>query len=137
MSSAAICDYVSALRAFRSREAGYCLLVTGGNLQLPLQMHQMRKEDGRAGARKLSRGLTARLLRRLLRGVTFDVDGTRYACMRWALLLGGHNMLLRGGEFGAPARKTFDPVLGLVLGDFDWIEPCPETAEYHAVCVDV
>lgn len=137
VSAAAIGDYVASVRSFRSREAGYNLLVAGGNLRLPLQMRHMRREDGPAGSRALSRGLTARLLRKLIRVVDFDTRGTRYACMRWAILWAGHNMLLRGGEFGVPARKSFDPALGLVLADLDWIEPCEETDWYHAVCVDV
>lgn len=137
VSAAAIGDYVASVRAFRSREAGYNLLVAGGNLRLPLQLRHMRREDGPAGARQLSRGLTARLLRKLIRVAEFGARHTRNECMRWAVLWAGHNMLLRGGEFGVPARKAFDPALGLVLADFDWIEPCEDTSWYSAVCVDV
>lgn len=72
-----IADYVSAVRAFHSREVGYNPLVAGGNLRLPLQMRQMRREDGPAGQRELSRGQTSRILRRLCtRASTFDRSRT-------------------------------------------------------------
>ena len=138
VSAATISDYVSALRAFRSREVGYNLLVAGGNLRLPLQMRQMRREDGPAGQRELSRGLTSRILRRLCTGASsFDRGHTRYAVMRWAILWGGHNLLLRGGEFGTVEGKLFVPAAGLVIADLDWVEPCAETGCYYAVVVDV
>lgn len=56
VSRTAIGDYVSAIRAFRPREAGDDLLVNGGNLRLPLQMSRMLREDGPAGKRGLFSG---------------------------------------------------------------------------------
>ncbi|KAL1500216.1 hypothetical protein AB1Y20_012885 [Prymnesium parvum] len=116
--SSTISDYISALRAFVSREAGYSLLVSGGNLRLPKQLLHMRREDGPAGARELSRALTARILRKLWRLPSFDCRSRR-GILRWAVLWGGHNMLLRGGEFGASDRKAFSSTAGITLADVE------------------
>lgn len=136
VSSAAISDYISAIRAFRSREAGYNLLVSGGNLRLPPQLKQMRREDGPTGARALQRALSARLLRRLCRLPTFDRRSLR-GVLRWAVLWGGHNLLLRGGEFGCVDNKEFTEAYGLTLADCDWVAPCAETGGYQALVVDL
>lgn len=64
VSASAISDYLYALRAHRSLQAGYILRIAGSNLRLPKQLRQMRREDGPAGQRALSRELTARLLRK-------------------------------------------------------------------------
>lgn len=136
VSSAAIADYISAIRAFRSREAGYNLLVSGGNLRLPPQLQQMRREDGPTGARELQRALSARLLRRLAQRPDFDRWSSR-GVLRWAVLWGGHNLLLRGGEFGCVDNREFVSAYGLTLADCDWVAPCAETGGYHALVVDV
>lgn len=136
VSSAAISDYISAIRAFRSREAGYNLLVSGGNLRLPPQLKQMRREDGPTGARELQRALTARLLRRLCNQHTFD-RVSLHGVLRWAVLWGGHNLLLRGGEFGCVDNKEFVVAFGLTLADCEWIPPCVETNGYEALVVDM
>lgn len=136
VSSAAIADYISAIRAFRSREAGYNLLVSGGNLRLPPQLKHMRREDGPTGARELQRALSARLLRRLCQLPAFDRRSFR-GVLRWAVLWGGHNLLLRGGEFGRVDHKEFVPAYGLTLADCDWIAPCAETSGYAALVVEM
>lgn len=134
--SCTISDYISAIRAFVSREAGYSLLVSGGNLRLPKQLLHMRREDGPAGARELSRALTARLLRKLWRVPGFEYSSRR-GILRWAVLWVGHNLLLRGGEFGAPDRKEFSSTAGVTLADVEWIAPCAETGGYCVAVVDV
>lgn len=60
VSALSIADELSALRANRSTQEGYNLLVSGVNLRLPRQMQQMCREDCPAGWRSLARGLTAR-----------------------------------------------------------------------------
>lgn len=134
--SCTIADYVSAIRAFVSREAGYSLLVSGGNLRLPKQLLHMRREDGPAGSRELSRALTARVLRKLWRVPGFEYHSRR-GILRWAVLWVGHNLLLRGGEFGAPDRKEFSSTTGVTLADVEWISPCAETGGYCVAVVDV
>ncbi|KAL3931514.1 MAG: hypothetical protein SGPRY_001093 [Prymnesium sp.] len=94
VSASAISEYVLAIRAFRSREAGYDLLVSGVNLRLPLQMRHMRREDGPAGGRQISRALTVLILRRLLQVREFAPANSRRHSLRWAVLWGGHNLLL-------------------------------------------
>lgn len=136
ISAATIADYVSALRAWRSREAGYSLSVPGGNLRYPKQLQQMRREDGPSGQRHLSRALTARLLRKLCRIRSFDTTSRR-GVLRWAVLWGGHNLLLRGGEFGRTDRRNFEPAVGITIADLDWVAPCAESKGFEAVSVDV
>ncbi|KAL3893521.1 MAG: hypothetical protein SGPRY_014173, partial [Prymnesium sp.] len=138
VTASATSEYVSATGAFRSREAGYkLLLMSGGNIRLPLQMRHMRKEDGSACRRQLSRALTGRSLRRLLQKREFATANSRRHSLRWAVLWGGHNLLLIGSEFGCPDHKRFDPKIGLTIADFDWIAPCFETDWFYAVIVDV
>lgn len=58
--------------------------------------------------------------------------------LRWAALLWvGHNVLLRGGEFGAPDRKTFSSTVGITLADVEWIAPCAETGGFCVAVLDV
>ncbi|KAL1527477.1 hypothetical protein AB1Y20_016142 [Prymnesium parvum] len=96
----------------------------------------MRREDGPTGARELQRALTARLLRRLCALPLFDRRSSR-GVLRWAVLWGGHNLLLRGGEFGCVDNKDFTAAYGLTLADCDWIAPCAETGGYDALVVDM
>lgn len=136
VSAATIGDYISALRAHRSMQAGYNLLVAGGNLRLPKQMQHMRREDGPSGQRSLSRGMTARLLRRLVPLNSFE-RSYRGGRLRWAILWVGHNLLLRGGELGRVDNRVFDPAVGITLADVGWIAPCENTEGYEVVVVEV
>lgn len=136
VSASTISDYVSALRAFLSREAGYNLRLEGGNLRFPKQMQHMRKEDGPAGQRELSRGMTARILRKLLHASGF-FSSKREHLLRWAVLWLAHNLLMRGGELGVSDRATFSPTTGLTIADFEWVEPSEETAFFAALIVDM
>lgn len=136
VSASTIADYVSALRAFLSRETGYNLRMEGGNLRLPKQIQHMRREDGPAGQRALSRGLTARILRKLLQVSGFFSDD-RDRLLRWAVLWLAHNMMMRGGEPGVTDKAVFSSRTGLTIADVDWVEPCEQTAGFAAVVVDM
>lgn len=137
ISATTISDYLSALRAHRSLQAGYDLRIAGGNLRLPKQLRQMRREDGPSGQRALARGLTARLLRKLLPvDIRFE-RGTRRGQLRWAVLWAAHNLLLRGGELGRVDSRGFDPAAGITMADIDWIAPCGDTDGYEVVVVEV
>lgn len=84
----------------------------------------MRREDGPAGQRALSRGLTARLLRKLLGRDAIFERATRRCRLGWAILWTAHNHLLRGGELGRVDSRGFDPAAGITIADVDWIAPC-------------
>lgn len=126
VSASAIADYISAVRSHRSTQAGYNLLVAGGNLRLPKQLKHMRREDGPQGRRSLTKGLTARYLRQLVPLSQFE-RRTRYGIMRWAVIWMAHNLLLRGGEVGRSDGKSFDPATGITVADLDWMSPSEET----------
>lgn len=110
LSATTIVDYVSAIRAFRSREAGYNLLVSGGNLRLPRQIQQMRREDGGPKEQRgLARGMTSRFLRRLCSTPACE-SMTGRGKLRWAVLWVGHNLLLQDGGLGRPDIKESTPL---------------------------
>lgn len=136
VSASTIADYISALRAFLSRETGYNLRIEGGTLRLPKQIQHMRKEDGPTGQRSLSRGLTARILRKLLQ-ISGFFSSSRDHLLRWAVLWLAHNMMMRGGEPGVTDKAAFSLRTGLTIADVDWIEPCEQTAWYAAVVIDM
>lgn len=136
VSASTITDYVSAIRAFLSRETGYNLRLEGGNLRLPKQIQHMRKEDGPAGQRALSRGMTARILRKLLETTGF-FSPSREHLLRWAVLWLAHNMMMRGGEPGVTDKAAFSAKTGLTIADLDWVEPSEQTAWFAAVVVDM
>lgn len=96
----------------------------------------MRREDGPSGQRELSRGLTARFLRQLL-SVSGFTSPLRAHTLRWAVLWVGHNLMLRGGEFGVTDNATFSQRTGLTLADVDWVDPCAETDYFAAAVVDL
>lgn len=96
----------------------------------------MRREDGPSGQRALSRGLTARILRKLIQCTGF-FSNSRERLLRWALLWTAHNMMMRGGEPGVTDKAVFSPRTGLTVADVDWIEPCEQTSWYAAVVIDM
>lgn len=136
VSAGAISAYVSAIRAFRSRETGYPITVPHMSLRLAKQNQHMRQEDGPAGTRGLVRAFTARFLARLSRMDSFDKQSSR-GRLRWAVLVVGHNLLLRGGEFGTPDGKIFDSARGLSVGDWDWIHPQYDTDGFEVAVAEV
>lgn len=136
VSAGAISAYVSAIRAHRSRETGYPITVPHMSLRLAKQAQHMRMEDGPAGARSLVRAFTARFLARLARQPSFDKTSAR-GRLRWAVLVVGHNLLLRGGEFGVPDGKTFDSARGISVGDWDWVAPHHDTDGFEVAVAEV
>lgn len=136
VSAGAISDYVSAIRAHRSRETGYPVTVPHMSLRLSKQAQHMRQEDGPAGERGLIRAFTARFLARLARCPSFDKSSAR-GRLRWAVLVVGHNLLLRGGEFGVPDGKTYDSARGISVADWDWVAPQHDTDGFEVAVADV
>lgn len=136
VSAASISAYISAVRAYRSRDVGYNLLIREGNQRLPNLLRHMRREDGPAGQRDLSRALTSKYLRALAERADFDKSSAE-GKLRWATLVVGHNLLLRGGELGTTDDAEFDPRYGLSLGDVEWHMPGADTRGYEVVSVNV
>lgn len=111
VSAASISAYISAVREYRSRDVGYNLLTKEGNQRLPNFLRHMRREDGPAGQRELSRAFTAKYLRILAGRADFDKSSTE-GILRWAVLLVGHNLLLRGGSWVAQTTPCLTPGTG-------------------------
>eukprot|EP00965_Chrysotila_dentata_P130503 4314471-Pleurochrysis_carterae.AAC.1 len=59
LKAATIGAYESAIRTFRSREAGQVVVPAGAAALLPLSMKHMRGEDGPPGSRRMSRAFRA------------------------------------------------------------------------------
>lgn len=136
VSGATIAAYISAVRAYRSRDVGYNILVKEGNQRLPQMLRHMRREDGPAGQRELSRALTAKYLRALAERADFEKVSDE-GILRWAALLVGHNLLLRGGELGTTDDAAFDVRYGLSIADVEWHTPGPDTRGYEVASVNV
>lgn len=80
----------------------------------------MRQQEPPGRERRLNeRGLMARDLDALARVATFDrfsATGQR----DWGMLVGGHNLTLRGCEFGRADARAFVGRRGLTIADLDW-----------------
>lgn len=130
------CQNTPAIRAHRSRETGYPITVPHMSLRLAKQAQNMRQEDGPAGARGLVRAFTARFLARLARQPSFDKASAR-GRLRWAVLVVGHNLLLRSVEFGVPDGKVFDSARGISVVDWDWVAPQHDTDGFEVAVAEV
>ena len=114
-----IAGHISVIKTFLERHVG-CELVPPSRTArtLPRQLKQFRIEDGIVGIRKLRMGLRGKHLKALAElcegnfpPVEFD-RRTYMGVLRWAILLGCHNLLMRGGEPGVPDGETFSPAMG-------------------------
>ena len=125
--------YVSAIKVLRERTARRAITPDDG-LALGLLYKRFRKEDGPAGERRLSRGIRAHMLRRL---VDMGYDRSS-ACglLKWAAALVAHNLLLRGGEVGS-SKGDFDAMRGIAFASIKWRPPCAETKGAPWMTVDV
>jgi hypothetical protein len=126
LKAASIAGNVSTVRLLAGKIARRAIVSEELNTVLPAMFKQMRKADGPAGARKLSRGVRSRHLRDLA-AMGYD-RSSRRGMMRWAAALAAHNMMLRGGEVGHPETGHFDPARGIVWDSIVWKEPCPDSA---------
>ena len=109
---------------------------------LPRQLKQFRAEDGIVGIRKLRMGLRGKHLKALAELCAGNFPPTEFdrcavpshklvarapptqptvrtfdrrtymGVLRWSILLGGHNLLMRGGEPGVPDGHTFSANMG-------------------------
>ena len=126
VSGDAISGYVSAIRLFRSREARYPIAPPELNLNLPLALKTMRREDGPPGSRARSLGVRAETLARAAAACA-DLRRSTQGCVDWAAALIAHNALMRGGEVGVPDGKAADPARVIAWHSFSWQAPRPES----------
>ena len=126
VSGDAISGYVSAVRLFRSREARYSIAPPEINLNLPLALKTMRREDGPPGVRARSLGLRAETLARAAAACE-DLRQSAQGAVDWAAAVVAHNALLRGGEVGVPDGKPPDSSRIVAWHSFSWQAPRPES----------
>ena len=135
VSGEAISSYKGCIRLLRSREARYDIAPDDVNLNMPLALKGMRREDGPPGDRRLSRGLRAAHLRDAA-AAGFDRSSTQ-GKVEWAGELTGHNLALRGGEMGVPDNAAPDPQRIITWKKIAWRPPRVESANRPWVTVSV
>jgi hypothetical protein len=117
--------YVSAIKTFVSFETHYEITATQVNVVMPRAAKRSRQTQGPPGTRKLSRGMRAHMLVKLV-ALGYN-RGSARMLMRWAAGLAAHNLLLRGGELGLVTGWTFDPSRDATFGAIEFKEPCADS----------
>ena len=122
----------AAISAYRGAVAGLAARLGGTTILDPeagasagaAAAKAMRREDGPTGQRALCQGF-----RTADSGVAASrVERTSdEGVLRWAILLAGQNLILRGGEIGTVDAAEFDPRRDLSWASFQWMEPCAES----------
>ena len=122
----AISGYVSAIRIFRSREAGYAITQPDLSQLLPLALKAMRREDGPPGARSRSVGVRASHFDAAA-AAGFDRTSVEGA-VDWAAGVTAHNAILRGGEVGIPDNAVEPDVARVITwASISWQPPRAES----------
>ena len=125
VSADAISGYVSAVRLFRSREARYSVAPPELDLNLPLALKAMRREDGPPGDRARSLGLRAETL---LAAATAGADrSSAQGAVDWSAAVTAHNALLRGGELGVADGHHPDLARIICWNSISWQDPRAES----------
>ena len=129
-----VSGYVSALRAFLSRDGGVRMLVPEANVLVPALMRGVRRGRPPAGVRRRRRGLRARHLRA---ASTSGLDRRSSFAARRELLaaVAGHVLLARGGELGRVRGKAFVPARGLTWRHVQWHEVGAVASRHAAATV--
>ena len=109
-----VASTVATIRLLRNSEAHYDVAPTAANTARPTLLKRMRQQEGVKGARKESRGFRARDFKAIAKRVD---RASKRGRMRWATALAAHSMLLRGGEIGRVAGKSFEPARGITIND--------------------
>ena len=131
-------DYIAStaatIRLLRCGQAHYEIAPGAANTCRPAAFKSMRLEDGPLRARGVSTGFRAQDFAAI--AGTFDRTSRR-GVMEWAVGLGAHSMLLRGGEVGHMQRAAFDAARGITILSITEQMPCRSSRLLPWVTVDV
>ena len=113
ITSKSISKYVSGVRVTVEEDLNLRLSAPGIGFNYNRLLQQYRREDGPSGERELSLPIRAAHIQQLAAPDSgFDSTGSRWAVIRWSLVLTGLHALLRGCEPGVAERShPFEPAL--------------------------
>jgi len=100
-------SYVGAIRLLRSRSAGYDVAPVDDDMLGGLTAKTAKRKEPATAQRALSLGLRVVHIAAAA-AAGFDRSSVRGE-MEWAAVVGGHNLLLRGGEVGEPDNAHPEP----------------------------
>ena len=134
ITSKSIGKYVSGVRVAVEEDLNLQLSAPGIGFNYNRLLQQVRREDGPSGERELSLPIRASHIRQLAAPDSgFDTTGSRWACVRWSLVLASLHALLRGCEPGVVGRThPFEPALHITCADgkaddvrnsWQWLSP--------------
>ena len=129
-------SYVGALMSFMEFELGCKLLASQQDVTFRRMMRQMQRDDGPAADRKRRVGITAKHVRALACDPTWNRHSW-WGVMRWAAILVGRNLCLRGCEFGVVDGKEFSPKHDITWDAIHWKDACEESGGFAFVIVGV
>ena len=127
---------VTTIRLLRSGEARYDVAPAeaGEAARRRLAYKSMRAEDGPMGDRRSSRGFRAADFEAIADRM---VRSSRRGMLEWAVGLGAHAMLLRGGEVGTVTGKAADASRIITIASVTPRAPCYESRWLPWMTVDV
>ena len=115
-----IAGYVSALRAFLSRDGGIQMRSARHDVRTKALSRGIRRARGPAPPRKKRVGLRARQLRAATANSRFDRTRTWANRRQWAAAVIGHALVARGCELSRAETKAFCPKRGLTWRNIEW-----------------
>ena len=128
--------YVGAIMGFMEFELGCKLLASDQDVTWKYMMREMQFDDGPASDRKRRVGLTAKHVRDLAEDPSWN-RSSWWGVMRWAIILVGRNLCLRGCEFGVVDGKEFSPKHDITWESIIFKEACESSDGYEWVIVGV
>ena len=115
-----ISGYVSALRAFLSRDGGIQMRSERHEVRTKALLRGVRQARGPKVTRRKRLGLRARHLRAAAARRGFDRTRSWAARRKWTAAVVGHSLVARGCELGRTDNKSFSPSRGLRWRDVEW-----------------
>ena len=117
-------SYVSAIRLLRCREAGYDIAPEDVNWAAPLAGKTRKRAEPASTQRGAQAGVGLRMLHILAAAAAGFDRKSAQGKLEWAAVIGGHNLLLRGGEIGTPDDAHYEPHRVLRGRSLRWQPPC-------------
>ena len=115
-----VAGYVSALRAFLSRDGGIQMRSERHEVRIKAVNRGVRRARGLRPTRRKRLGLRARHLRAAAANRQHDRKRSWPARRRWMAAVIGHSLVARGCELGRAANKAFSTARGLRWQDIKW-----------------
>ena len=115
-----VAGYVSALRAFLSRDGGIQMRSERHEVRSKALLRGVRRSRGPRATRRKRLGLRARHLQAAAANRRLDRKRSWAARRRWMAAVVCHSLVARGCELGRTDNKAFSPSRGLRWRDIEW-----------------